>query len=224
MTVAETMQELEALGTAQNRKIYRRHGAGENLFGVSFANLNALKKRLKTDHALALALWKTGNDDARFLAIMIADPARMTDRVLNDWVRGLNGCLVSTFPGLVGRTPLARKKMEDWIDSATEWTSCAGWALLGHLAMNDTALPDSFFTARLHVIGKEIHGRPNWVRDAMNSALIAIGVRNPALTEAALKVAKAIGKVAVDHGETSCETRDAAACIHKTLEHRRRKK
>lgn len=224
MTVAETMQELEALGTAQNRKIYRRHGAGENLFGVSFANLNALKKRLKTDHALALAFWKTGNDDARFLAIMIADPARMMDRVLNDWVRGLNGCLVSTFPGLVGRTPLARKKMEDWIDSATEWTSCAGWALLGHLAMNDTALPDSFFTARLHVIGKEIHGRPNWVRDAMNSALIAIGVRNPALTEAALKVAKAIGKVAVDHSETSCETRDAAACIHKTLEHRRRKK
>ena len=224
MTLAETLKELEALGTAQNRKIYRRHGASEKLFGVSFANLNALKKRLKTDHALALALWKTGNDDARFLAIMIADPARMTDRVLNDWARGLNGCLVSTFPGFVGRTPLARKKMEDWIDSATEWTSCAGWALLGHLAMNDTALPDSFFTARLHVIGKVIHERPNWVRDAMNSALIAIGVRNPALTEASLKVAKIIGKVEVDHGETSCKTQDAAAYIHKTLEHRRRKK
>ena len=56
MTVAETMLEREALGTAQNRKIYRRHGAGGNLFGVSFANLNALKKGLKTDHALALAL------------------------------------------------------------------------------------------------------------------------------------------------------------------------
>ena len=56
MTVAETMQDREALGTAQNRKIYRRQGAGENLFGVSFANLNALKKGLKTDHTLALAL------------------------------------------------------------------------------------------------------------------------------------------------------------------------
>ena len=56
ITVAGTLKELETLGTAQNRKIYRRHGAGGNLFGVSFANLNALKKGLKTDHALALAL------------------------------------------------------------------------------------------------------------------------------------------------------------------------
>ena len=85
-------------------------------------------------------------------------------------------------------------------------------------------MPDSFFTARLRVIEKKIHEQPNWVRDAMNSALIAIGVRNPALTEAALKVAKAIGKVEVDHGDTSCKTQDAAACIHKALEHRRRKK
>jgi 3-methyladenine DNA glycosylase AlkD len=224
MTLAETLKELEALGTAQNRKIYRRHGASENLFGVSFANLNALKKRIKTDHALALGLWKTGNDDARTLAIMIADPARMTDRVLDAWARGLNGFTASTFPAFVARTTLARNKMEDWIDSPREWTSCAGWALLAQLAMNDPALPDSFFTAHLSVIGKEIHGRPNWVRDAMNSALIAIGVRNPALTEAALRVAKTIGKVEVDHGQTSCETKDAAAYIHKTLEHRRRKK
>jgi len=36
MTYREIMKELEALGTAQNRKVYRRHGAGENLFGVSF--------------------------------------------------------------------------------------------------------------------------------------------------------------------------------------------
>ena len=110
LTVAGTLKELEALGTAQNRKIYRRHGASENLFGVSFANLNALKKRMKTDHALALELWKSANDDARTLAIMIADPASMRDRTLNDWARGLNGFMVSTFPGFVGRTPLARKK------------------------------------------------------------------------------------------------------------------
>ncbi len=223
MTLAEALKELEALGTAQNRKIYRRHGASENLFGVIFANLNALKKRIKTDHALALELWKSGSDDARHLAIMIADPARLKDRVLNDWARGLNGCLVSTFPGLVGRTPLARKKMEDWIDSPREWTSCVGWTLLAHLALNDAGLPDSFFTAHLRVLGKEIHERPNWVRDAMNSALVAIGVRNPALTGAALKVAKIIGKVEVDHGETSCKTPDAASYIQKTLEHRRRK-
>jgi len=224
MTSPEVLQKLESLGTEQNCKIYRRHGAGENLFGVSFANLKALKKQIKTDHALALALWKSGNDDARNLAIMIADPACLTDGVLESWVKGSNGCVGSTFPGLAARTPLARKKMEDWIDAPAEWTSCAGWTILAHLAMSDAELPDSFFTDYLRVIEKEIHQRPNRVRDAMSSALVAIGVRNPALTEAALKVAKNIGKVEVDHGETSCKTPDAARYIQKTLEHRRRKK
>lgn len=224
MTKQEVLKKLESLGTEQNRKVYRRHCAGENVFGVSFANLNALKKRIKTDHALALDLWKSGNDDARNLAIMIADPARMTGRVLDAWAKGLNGFICSLFPGLVASTPFARKKMEEWVDSPVEWISCAGWMVLGRLAMDDRELPDSFFTRYLRVIEKEIHERPNWVRDAMNSALIAIGVRNPALTHDALKVAKSIGKVEVDHGETSCETQDATAYIQKTLAHRQRKK
>ena len=36
MTEKEVLQELEKLGTAQNRKIYKRHGASDNLYGVSF--------------------------------------------------------------------------------------------------------------------------------------------------------------------------------------------
>ena len=57
----------------------------------------------------------------------------------------------------------------------------------------------------------------------MNNALIAFGVRNPALEKKAMAVAQAIGKVEVDHGDTSCQTPDAAAYIKKTLERRRQK-
>jgi len=39
---------------------------------VSFADLGALAKGHKGDHDLALALWKSGNADARILATMIA--------------------------------------------------------------------------------------------------------------------------------------------------------
>jgi hypothetical protein len=35
MTLADTMAELERLGTEQNGKIYRRDGAGEYQFDVS---------------------------------------------------------------------------------------------------------------------------------------------------------------------------------------------
>jgi hypothetical protein len=66
--------------------------------------------------------------------------------------------------------------------------------------------------------------RKNRVRDAMNSAVIAIGIRNPKLEKKALAAAKRIGQVEVDHGETSCKTPDATAYIHKTLERRRKKR
>ena len=51
----------------------------------------------------------------------------------------------------------------------------------------------------------------------MNNALIAIGGSMPALTDAARASARAIGKVVVDHGDTSCETPDAATYIDKTV-------
>jgi hypothetical protein len=64
MTIGEALRELEALGTEQNREIYRRHGAGPDLYGVSFANRDALAKRIKVDHALAQRrLWASGNED-----------------------------------------------------------------------------------------------------------------------------------------------------------------
>ena len=61
MNFDQAMKELEAAGTAQNRKVYARHGAGENMFGVSFSNQEKLRKQIKTDHALAEQLWATGN-------------------------------------------------------------------------------------------------------------------------------------------------------------------
>lgn len=49
MQLDDLMAELEQLGTAQNRKIYARHGANDPMFGVSFANLDNPKKRVKVD-------------------------------------------------------------------------------------------------------------------------------------------------------------------------------
>lgn len=49
MEFEEVKKELEALGNAQNRKVYKRHRSDKNLFGVSYVNLNKLKKKIKTD-------------------------------------------------------------------------------------------------------------------------------------------------------------------------------
>ena len=56
MNYDQAMKELEAAGTAQNRKVYARHGIGENMFGVSFATLEKLRKQIKVNHELAAQL------------------------------------------------------------------------------------------------------------------------------------------------------------------------
>jgi hypothetical protein len=90
--------------------------------------------------------------------------------------------------------------------------------MLAHLARQDEILPDAYFGQFLDLIERDIHTRKNRVRGAMNSALIAIGVRNQALQKKALAVAKKIGQVVIDHGDTNCKTPDAAAYILKTTQ------
>jgi 3-methyladenine DNA glycosylase AlkD len=216
MQLQETMQELERLGTEQNRKIYSRHGVGENFYGVSFANLEAMRKRIKQDHNLALQLWATGNHDARMLATKIADPTRMDLDTINAWLLDLDNYIIAdSFADLVVKTPYTRRLAESWVDSENEWTGRAGWHLIALLALHDASLPDSYFEPYLMTIAREIHTRKNRTREGMNSAMIAIGTRNAALQAKAIETAQRVGKVQVDHGDTSCKTPDAIPYILK---------
>ncbi|MFN8563601.1 MAG: DNA alkylation repair protein [Anaerolineae bacterium] len=224
-TDTEILHELAALGTEQNRKIFGRHGVGANMYGVSYANLGALKKRLKTDHALALRLWASGNHDARVLALMIADPQQIDSATLDSWVQELdNYVIVDAFSSFIGSSPLARQKAEQWIESDDEWTGDAGWSLIGQLALKDSSLPDAYFEPYLARIERDLHGSKNRVRHAMNNAVIAIGVRSDVLEAEAVAAAGRIGKVVVDHGKTDCKTPDAIAYIAKTRARRAEKK
>jgi hypothetical protein len=93
--------------------------------------------------------------------------------------------------------------------------------LLACLSQSDETLPDDFFTDYLEIIGADIHSSKNRIRDAMNSAVINIGLRSATLEKRAVAAARRIGKVDVDHGETGCKTPDAVAYIKKTREHRK---
>lgn len=225
MNKTQVMKELKTLGTAQNRKVYARHGVAGDLYGVSYANLGKLKKKLKVDHDLALELWATGNHDARVLATMIDDPDKVTARQLDAWSRELGDYVITgAFSGLAARTKAAPARMEKWIAARGEWVSSAGWSVVGGLAMSDGIVTDERFEGYLDVIESTIHIRPNRVRYAMNNALIAIGTRSAKLEKRAVAAARRIGKVEVDHGETGCKTPDAVTYIPKAAAHRRGRK
>ncbi len=216
MALADVMAELESLGTEQNRKTYSRHGGGANIFGVSFAHLGKIAKRLKKNTPLAEELWATGNFDARNLATLIADPADISQKTVEAWAKSVNnrshGDLVAAH--VSSKAPFAQELMEKWRAAKSDHTRQQGWDLVGILARNG-ALTDEQMAAALAEIERDIHTAPNWTRHAMNGALISIGIASDQHHAQVLQIAARIGKVEVDHGNTDCKTPDAVAYIAK---------
>ncbi len=215
---AETLAELEALGTAQNRKVYGRHGVGKPMFGVSYANLRKLAKRLAPDHQLALDLWSSGNHDARVLATMVDEPSRVSAQILRGWLADVDSyVLADALASLVGRTSLSDDLAAEWTaDLQNEWAGTTGWSLVAAQALDTkSSLPESYFAERLSYIEKYIARAANRVRHSMNGSLIAIGCRSPEMRQAAEQAAARIGKVEVDHGQTSCKTPEAIPYLAK---------
>jgi 3-methyladenine DNA glycosylase AlkD len=232
MTYDEAMAALKAAGSEPARKTYIRHGAeASRVLGVTYAELYKLVKRAGVDQALAEKLWASGCHDARVLATHVADPAVISAKTLDAWIRdSTNYILADAVSTLAVRTPHAAAKARAWTDSKQEYTAAAGWSVVAGLAMSGAGaagrvsrqespgaalFDDAAATAWLSRIEREIHSARNRVRHAMNNAVICIGLRGGPVRDKAIAAARRIGKVEVDHGDTGCKTPDAIAYIHK---------
>lgn len=224
MTLKQAMAALKKGGTAQNRKIYGSHGVSGEMFGVSYALQKKLAKQAGTDHDLAMGLWASGNHDARILATMVCDSQAFTARQLDAMARDLDSyVLTDAFSGAVVRGGEGLKKFEAWKNRKNEFISAAAWNILASQAMRDDGLTDTFCVEQIDLIVRDIHQRPNRTRHSMNQALICLGIRNPRLEKKARTAARKIGKVSVDHGQTSCQTPDADRYMTKVLDHQKKK-
>ncbi|NDB73369.1 MAG: hypothetical protein EB033_12655 [Proteobacteria bacterium] len=62
------LEELRRVGKPATAVIYRRHGAHDETWGVTYADLKRIAKSLRGRSALAEPLWASGIHDARVLA------------------------------------------------------------------------------------------------------------------------------------------------------------
>ncbi|HEV8377066.1 MAG TPA: DNA alkylation repair protein [Candidatus Polarisedimenticolia bacterium] len=219
MTVAQILEELKPLGKDSYKKVLLSHGVKEPFFGVKIEDLKKIQKRIKKDYQLALDLYGTGIYDARYLAGLIADDARMSKRNLQDWVEQADCSVLSeyTVPWVAAESHHGREVALEWIESKTEKIAAAGWSTLGGLvALRDDAELDVAELKRLlERIEKTIHRQPDRVRYAMNGFVISAGCYVKSLTEVASKIGKSIGKVTVDVGGTLCKVPYAPETIEK---------
>lgn len=219
--LGEVMDRLEAAGTAQNRKVYARHGAAEPMFGVSYAELGKIAKPIKIDHALAVELWDSGNHDARVLALRVADSASVDKRLAGRWLRDVdNYILAEGLGGLCAQTRHARALSDAWRDRPDEWPASVGWFIVTCTAEDPSVWTVGELRGLVGQIEAEIDGRPNRVRHEMNGALIVMALRDDGLRDDVLAAAGRIGPVKVDHGQTGCKTPEVAPYVERTLAHR----
>jgi 3-methyladenine DNA glycosylase AlkD len=218
-SVQDILDELKPLASESYARILKSHGVRDPVLGVKVEYLKQIQKRIKTDYQLANDLFATGVYDAQYLAGLIADDARMTRRDLTRWLKTANSHVLCGFAvaWVAAGSPHGHDLALEWIDAKNPDTAATGWATLGGIvAVTDDADLDVPGLKRLlDRVGKTIHRQPDRVRYAMNNFVIAAGAYVRPLTAHAVSVAKRVGKVEVDMGDTACKVPDAAAYIDK---------
>jgi 3-methyladenine DNA glycosylase AlkD len=219
MTFDEVMNELEAMGSEQTKKIFTRHGAREPLFGVKVGDLKKIVKKIKKDHDLSLKLFDSGNSDAMYLAGLIADENKITKEQLQTWADKAYWYMISeyTVAWVTAESPYGHELGKEWIESDEERIASAGWATLSNLAAikSDDELDIKELDTLLDRISKTINHAPNRVRYTMNGFVIAVGSYVSELTDRAIAIGEKIGKVDVKMGGTACKVPSSPEYIQK---------
>lgn len=169
----------------------------KHVYGVAKPKMDVLAKRIGRSHELALALWDTGVHDARILAGMIDEPAKVSAAQMNRWVRDFDNwdvCDGTCCHLFVFAAPAWDRAIE-WTKRSAEFEKRAGFALIAYLAYRDKQAPDTQYEKMLPVLLREAHDDRNFVRKAVNWALRNIGKRNLALNRAAIRSAEKMKKL-----------------------------
>lgn len=186
------IQNLRTLAKPQNLAGMARYGiVPKNGLGVSMPSLRAMAKECGKDHALAQKLWASGIHDARILAALIDEPAKVTPAQMNRWAAQFYSWdLCDQVCGnLFDKTPYAYEKARGWHQDRREYVKRAGFVMMAVLAVHDKRAGDARFLAFLPMIREGADDEKNFVKKAVNWALRQIGKRNPALRKKALALA-----------------------------------
>ena len=182
LTLEEALRQLESLGNAGLRAQNAKSGplgsgAGDNQFGVSRGDVRILAKKIKTNHELALALWKTGNIDAQFLATLLIKVNLLSADEMERLVKSVTWVWVADWLHSYVLKEHADKETlrQKWMTSDDRWAARAGWQLTaGRVAKSPEGLD---LEALLDRIEKEMGARRS--RSAMDDEHVPCGNRHP---------------------------------------------
>jgi len=193
MTVKEILSTLKSLHNEKTFAHNLKTGAGKNQFGVKMGDIRKLADKIKTDHALALDLWKTENMEARLLAILIMKPKQLSANALDDMVRSIDFAQVAErFNAYILKDhPEKESLREKWMASKNVWAARSGWSLTSScIARNPEGLDIPGLLDRIETTMPKASGEVQWT---MNSALAQIGIHFPQYRQRAIDIGETLG-------------------------------
>ena len=193
VTLEETLARLAALGDEKRRAINAKNGAGENQYGVPMGEIRKLAGEIKSDHALGLALWETGNIDAQLLGILLIKPKALSAAELDAMVRAGRFGQVADWLGsyVIKHHPAKEALRAAWLEDPDPWAGRAGWGLTAERVGKDPQSLD--VGALLDRIEREMAAAAPPVQWTMNSCLAAIGIHCPEARARALAIGEELG-------------------------------
>ena len=218
-SLSDIMQELEGLGSEQQVKTYRRHGADGPMFGVKVGDLKKIIKKIKGNQILALELWDTGNADAMYLAALVADGSKMTPKQLDAWAKSAWWQMLSEYsvPWVASEHTQAFSIAKKWMASKQVHIQTSGWNTYSAAISirPDSELDLAEIEELLKAVENNIDLAGNRVKYVMNGFVISVGSYVKPMLSRAKATAKRIGVVEVNVGDTSCKVPLATEYIGK---------
>lgn len=162
--------------------------------GLSAPQLKTIARQLGKNQELANELWKSDIHEARHVAILIAEKKKITDELMERWLKDFNSWdIVDNCCGVFFiHSPHAYQKAIEWTSREKEYEKRAGFALMCFLAVHDKKANDEQFEQFFPYIYKESSDNRNFVKKAVNWAIRQIGKRNTKLCEKAIALSHQI--------------------------------
>jgi 3-methyladenine DNA glycosylase AlkD len=194
---AEVLAQLRGMRDEENLAGMGRFGIEtSHALGISVTDLRKIARALGRDHDLAAGLWAGEIHEARILASMVDEPAKVTRTQMERWVKAFDSWDLcdQVCMNLFDRTPYAWDKAEEWAGRRAEFVKRAAFSLMASLAAHDKSAPDDRFLPFLAAIEHEAWDDRNFVKKGVNWALRGIGKRNRSLHALAVATAERIGE------------------------------
>lgn len=193
MTLKDALAKLEALGDEKLRAQNAKRGVTDPQYGAKLGDIRKIAAKIKTDHALAIALWETANFEARLLAILILKPEDVSATELDRMVRSARIPQLADWLNayIVKEHPEKEALRQKWMKVDDPWAARAGWNLT---ASRIARSPDGIdLEALLDRLAAEMPTADPATQWTMNSCLAGIGIHHPKLRKRAVTLGESMG-------------------------------